>query len=115
MNVQALTWYLGTSFKWISSISCGTVADGLMVVGIAQSIDSAGTLARIFTLLPDTSLIWRTLPIDKTFWMAVWWSSKVTLLTATHRSRTFKLTDGVGAARAWEATLTWSLRLRYDS
>ena len=93
MNVQALTWYLGTCFKWISSVACGTVADGLMVVGITECIDSAGTLAGIFTLLSDTGLIWRAFTIDETFWMTVWWSSKVTLLAAAHRSWTFQLTD----------------------
>lgn len=63
-----------------------------MIDGITDSIDSTSTLARIQTLLPDASLVGRTLTIDKTLWMTVRRLSKVTLLTAADHSRAFQFT-----------------------
>lgn len=110
-----LTWNLWARFKGVSSVTRWAGADGLMIDGITDSIDSTSTLARIQTLLPDASLVGRTLTIDKTLWMTVRRLSKVTLLTAADHSRAFQFTHWVRSTRAREAGLCRLVRFNHNS
>jgi hypothetical protein len=64
-----------------------------VVDGIADGVNSTGSLARIQARLPDASLVWWAFSIDETLWMAVWRPAKVSLLAAADNPGSFKLAD----------------------
>ena len=110
-----LTWNLGTRFERVSLISRWTGADGLVVEGVADGVDAAGTLAGVETLLPDAGQVGRALAVDEALGVAVGRSAEVALLTAAHWARSLKFTNGVRSTGVRITGLRWCFGLDHYS
>lgn len=84
-----------TSDERVTLVARETTAEGCMIDDITLGILSAALLARVATLLLDTSLVVRALLTHDTLRSTERRTSHVVRAARTHRSALLHLTDGV--------------------
>ena len=94
-------WVFVAVEEWVSTVSLGTAAYGVVVDHLALGVGSAGPRTGVNTLLLYTSLTELTFRREQALWSAVGRAPEIAREAGTHRARTL-----------WSALTIWSTWVR---
>jgi hypothetical protein len=83
-------WVFVAVEEWVSAVSLGTAAYGVVVDHLALGVGSAGPGTGVNTLLLDTSLTELTFRREQALWSAVGRAPEIAREAGTHRARTLR-------------------------